>query len=139
MRRRSGTPRPAPLVLIVEDDGDTRELYAEWLRYSGFRVAEAVRAEEAIAKAYELVPDLITADMGLRGSDMDGCQLCERLKKDGRTKAIPVIAVTGWAMASNIGRAHRAGCDSVLIKPCLPEVLLAEIQRLLKVSGTMAK
>jgi two-component system cell cycle response regulator DivK len=139
MRRRSGTPGPSPLVLIVEDDCDTRELYAEWLRYSGFRVAEAVRAEEAMAKAYELVPDLITADMGLRSSDIDGCQLCERLKADARTKAIPVIAVTAWAIASNIGRAHRAGCDSVLIKPCLPDVLLAEIQRLLKLSGVTAR
>ena len=120
-----------PLALLVEDHQETREMYAQWLAFSGLRVAEAATVDEAIAKAVQLRPHVITTDMGLHGG-ADGCNLCERLKADERTREIPVIAVTAWAMGDHVERAKQAGCDSVLIKPCLPEELLAEIQRLLK-------
>jgi len=113
-------------VLIVEDDDHTREMYAEWLIFSGFRVAEAKNGPEAIEKARELRPEVITTDIGLQAG-MDGCQLTESLKSYAHTNHIPVIAVTAWAMGGHVERAHRAGCDSVLLKPCLPETLLAEI------------
>ena len=125
--------RPPPLALLVENDSDTREMYAEWLVFSGFRVVEASTADEAIGKARELRPEIITTDLGLPGNG-DGCNLCQRLKADERTKTIPVIAVTAWAMGGYVERAVRAGCDSVLIKPCLPTELLAEVQRLLAAS-----
>ena len=118
-------------MLIVEGDSDTREMYAEWLIFSGFRVAEARDAIEAIEKARDLRPDVIATDISLEG-DMDGCQLAESLKSYPHTNKIPVIAVTGWAMGGHVERAHKAGCDAVLVKPCLPETLLAEIHRLLK-------
>jgi two-component system, cell cycle response regulator DivK len=127
----SSAARPQPLVLIVEDDRDSREMYAEWLVHSGFRVAQARSGEEAFTKAHELQPDLITADIGLRGGGMDGCQFCERLKEDALTRAIPVVAVTAWATAPSVTRAWQVGCAAVLVKPCLPDILLAEIQRLL--------
>lgn len=127
---------PPPLALLVENDGHTREMYAEWLTFSGFRVAEAATADEAVEKARRLRPHVITTDIGLSGNG-DGCDLCERLKADARTKAIPVIAVTAWAMGGHAERARRAGCDAVLIKPCLPEELLAEIQRLLTLPTTV--
>jgi CheY-like chemotaxis protein len=118
-------------VLIVEDDSDTREMYTEWLVYSGFRVAQATDGIEAIEKARELRPDVIATDISLKG-EIDGFQLTESLKSYAHTNKIPVIAVTGWAMGGYVERARKAGCDSVLVKPCLPETLLAEIQRLLK-------
>jgi CheY-like chemotaxis protein len=130
--------RPPPLALLVENDGDTRDMYARWLVHSGFRVAEAATADEAIEKAHRLSPNVITTDIGLSGNG-DGCTLCERLKADARTKTIPVIAVTAWAMGGHVERARRAGCDSVLIKPCLPAELLTEIQRFLKPRKTTKK
>lgn len=126
----SSTVRPPPLALLVEDDSDTRQMYAEWLGHSGFRVAEASTASEAIEIAQRLHPHVIATDIGLLG-DVDGCVLCERLRSDFRTRSIPIIAVTAWAFGGHVERARRAGCDSVLIKPCLPKELLAEIQRLL--------
>lgn len=123
--------RPPPLALLVEPDGDTRDMYAEWLAHSGFRVAQATTADEAMEKAHRLRPHVITTDIGLSGAG-DGCTLCERLKADARTRSIPVIAVTAWTIGGHVERARRAGCDSVLIKPCLPADLLAEIQRLLE-------
>lgn len=125
--------QPQPLVLVVEDDQDSREMYAEWLVYSGFRVVQARCGEEALAKAHELLPDLITADFTLHGGGMDGYELCERLREDARTRAIPVLAVTASAMDSHVMRAWQVGCAAVLIKPCPPDVLLAAIRRFLKV------
>jgi two-component system, cell cycle response regulator DivK len=119
------------LALLVEDDQHTREMYAEWLEFSGFRVAQAATVDEAIEKTLQLHPHVIATDIGLHDNSGDGCDLCQRLKADDRTQAIPVIAVTAWTMGGHIERAREAGCDSVLTKPCLPEDLLAEIQRLL--------
>jgi two-component system, cell cycle response regulator DivK len=132
-RKTRPTTRPPPLALLVENHRDTREMYAEWLVFSGYRVAEAATADEAIEKARRLHPHIIATDIGLLGNG-DGCALCERLKADLRTRAIPVIAVTAWVSGGHVERSRRAGCDSVLLKPCLPEALLAEIQRLLNIS-----
>ena len=121
-----------PVALLVENDVHTREMYAEWLAYSGYRVAVAATVDEALKKVHRLRPHIVTTDIGLPGN-ADGCELCARLKADVRTRAIPVIAVTAWAMGGHVERARRAGCDSVLIKPCLPDELLAEIERLLKI------
>jgi two-component system cell cycle response regulator DivK len=123
--------RPPPLALIVENHRDTREMYAESLAFNGVRVVAAATADEALEKARSLRPDIIATDLGLPGGP-DGVQLCEQLKGDRRTKAIPVVAVTAWAIGEHVERAKAAGCESVLLKPCLPETLLAEIQQLLK-------
>lgn len=131
-------PLTTPLVLVVEDDRDCRELYVESLAHSGLRVAAASDAEEALRKIRNLSPDIITTDIGLPGS-MDGCEMTERIKGDTRTKAIPVIGVTAWAMNSEVERAQLAGCDSVLTKPCLPSDLLVEIRRLLKLTAKKTK
>lgn len=119
------------LVLLVEDDSHTREMYAEWLVYSGLRVAEATTEDDAMDKARRLRPHIIVTDIGLRDGG-DGCRLCERLKADKATRLIPVIAVTAWTMGGHVERAQRAGCDVVLIKPCLPPDLLAQMHALLK-------
>jgi CheY-like chemotaxis protein len=113
-------------------------MYAAWLVYSGFRVAEATTVDEAMEKTLLLHPHVIATDIGL-GDDGDGCELCQRLKADDRTRAIPIIAVTAWAMGGYVERALRAGCDSVLIKPCLPDDLLIEIRRVLRISAKAVK
>jgi CheY-like chemotaxis protein len=119
------------MALIVEEHRDTRELYAKWLIHSGFRVEEAVCIQEALDKARSFRPDIVTTNIGHHDQTEDGCQLCAELKRDVRTRAIPVLAVTAWAMGGNIERAQQAGCDAVLVKPVLPHDLLTEILRLL--------
>lgn len=127
---RPAAARRPRLVLLVEHDEDTREMYAQSLAFYGFQVVLASSGAEAIEKAHALRPDLIATDIGLPGG-MDGCQLAESLKSSVHTNEIPVIAVTGWIMGPHVERALKAGCNSVLAKPCLPETLLAEIHRLL--------
>jgi CheY-like chemotaxis protein len=118
-----------PLVLVVEDYQDAREMYAAYLTFSGYRVAEATNGVEAIEKAQELVPDIILMDLAL--PRMDGWEATRRLKEDDRTRHIPIVALTGHALAGHAEGARRAGCDAFVTKPCLPDALVAEIQRML--------
>jgi two-component system cell cycle response regulator DivK len=118
-----------PLVLVVEDYQDAREMYAAYLKFSGFRVAEATNGIEAIEKSVTLSPDIILMDLAL--PKMDGWEATRRLKLDDRTKHIPIVALTGHALAGHAEGARQAGCDSFVTKPCLPDALVAEIQRML--------
>jgi len=120
----------APLILIVDDFTDNREMYTQFLTFSGLRVAEAQNGHEALDKAFALTPDLIVMDLSLPG--LDGWEATRRLKADDRTRAIPVIALTGHALAGHSKGAMDAGCDAFITKPCLPERLLQEIQSMLK-------
>ena len=119
----------APLILVVDDYQDAREMYAEYLQFSGFRVAEARNGNEALDQAFTLKPDLILMDLSLPG--MDGWEATRVLKADDRTKHIPVVALTGHALAGASEGAKRAGCDSFVTKPCLPDDLVVEVRRML--------
>ncbi|HWK10349.1 MAG TPA: response regulator [Vicinamibacterales bacterium] len=121
--------REQPLVLVVEDYQDAREMYAAYLQFSGFEVAEATNGIEAIEKAQHLLPDIVLMDLAL--PRMDGWEATRRLKSDERTKNIPVVALTGHALAGHAEGARQAGCDAFVTKPCLPDALVAEIRRLL--------
>ena len=125
---------PRPLALIVDDDADTREMYTIHLSWHGMGVVEAKGGEDAIEIAKTFLPDVVTTDLGL--GDFAGRILCKRLKDCYATKGIPVIAVTGRAIAHEVTAALAAGCVSVLLKPCLPETLLTEIRRVLNASQT---
>ena len=81
-----------PLILVVDDYQDAREMYAEYLQFSGFRVAEAKNGNEAIDQAFALKPDLILMDIKM--PKVDGCTATQRLKADHELSAIPVIGIT---------------------------------------------
>jgi two-component system cell cycle response regulator DivK len=119
----------SPLVLVVEDYQDAREMYAAYLQFSGYRVAEATNGLEAIEKANELMPDIILMDLAL--PKMDGWEATRRLKMSDKTRHIPIVALTGHALAGHAEGARQAGCDSFVTKPCLPDALVAEIKRML--------
>ena len=127
----SAKPRGAagPLVLVVDDYEDNREMYASYLEFSGMRVEQAVNGGEAITKAVTLLPDLIVMDLSLPG--IDGWEATRRLKQDARTRDILVLALTGHALQGAEQGAKDAGCDAFLTKPCLPEDLCREINRML--------
>ena len=121
-----------PLILVVDDYEDAREMYAEYLRFCGFRVAEARNGNEALEQAFTLMPDLILMDLSLPG--MDGWEATRQLKADERTRQIPVVALTGHALAGASEGAKRAGCDSFVTKPCLPDDLVVEVRRMLSLA-----
>jgi CheY-like chemotaxis protein len=119
----------SPLVLVVDDFQDNREMFAEFLSLSGFRVAEASTGREAIDRSFELLPDVILMDLSL--PELDGWEATRQLKNDPRTQHIPIVALTGHALADHSREAREAGCDAFLTKPCLPEVLVVEIRKML--------
>lgn len=124
---RTGTDEP--LVLVVDDYADAREMYAESLLVCGFRVAEAADGLAALHLARTLAPDVILMDLSLPG--MDGWEATRQLKADARTRHIPVVALTGHALASALDAARRAGCDRFVVKPALPDVVVDEVRQAL--------
>jgi two-component system, cell cycle response regulator DivK len=129
--------RDQPLVLVVEDYQDAREMYAAYLQFSGFDVAEAANGIEAVEKTQELLPDIVLMDLAL--PRMDGWEATRRLKTDPRTRHIPIVALTGHALAGHAEGAREAGCDAFVTKPCLPDALVAEIKMLLDAQGSNAE
>ena len=119
-----------PLVLIVDDVQDNRTVYVLFLKFSGFRVAEAENGVEALHQAETLMPDAIVMDLSL--PVMDGWEATRRLRRDPRTKNIPVIVLTGHALPEHAQAAREAGCDLVITKPCLPDQLLSAIRGILE-------
>ena len=126
----------SPLVLVVEDYQDAREMYAAYLQFSGYRVAEAANGLEALVKPRELMPDIILMDLAL--PKMDGWEATRRLKADEQTRHIPIVALTGHALAGHAEGARQAGCDAYVTKPCLPDALVTEIERMLSVKRSDA-
>jgi CheY-like chemotaxis protein len=116
------------LVLIVEEDPETRHVYVDTFKLHGFRTDDAHNGYQALEKAFAITPDLVLADIAVPG--IDGIELCRRLRADIRTRDIPVIAVTGYEDRSYRDRAITAGADRVFIKPCEPETLIREVHEL---------
>ena len=131
------TKRTRPCVLLVDDYPDAREMYSEYLQYSGFDVVEAGNGMEALQRAAETSPDIILMDLSL--PVMDGWEATPRLKADARTAHIPVVALTGHALAGISEGAKKAGCDAFVTKPCLPEDLVKEIRKVLEERASTAK
>ena len=119
-----------PMILVVDDTLDARELYAEYLRIAGLRAEVAEDGHDGLAKAAALLPSVIVMDLAM--PRMDGWEATRRLKADPRTRNIPVIALTGHVIERSRERAIEAGADGYLTKPCFPDSLLAEVHRVMK-------
>lgn len=129
MARSPRSGRRRPVVLVVEDDVDTRELYVDYLSFHGFRVVAVPDGLSAIGEATDLLPDLIIMDLVL--PQLDGWQVARQLRAQPATARIPILACTAHAFRASAERALAAGCDAYIVKPCAPEDLLAEIRTLL--------
>jgi CheY-like chemotaxis protein len=125
--------RDAPLILIGEDSVDLREAYVDWFTFKGFRVESAADGPETLDKARALVPHAIVMDVSLPG--IDGLEVARRLRADISTRGVPLIAITGHGGDEVVASTLAAGFDSYLLKPCLPDRLLAEVRRLMERGG----
>ena len=118
-----------PLVLLVDDLEDQRDLYRQYLEFAGYEVAMARDGFEAVDRALHVHPDVIIMDLAMPG--LDGFETTQRLKALETTRGIPVIALTAhgelpreWALT--------AGCVAYLKKPCYPHDLATEITSVLE-------
>ena len=126
---RHADERDRPVVLIVEDQQDLRQLYAQHLTMSGFDVIEAANGLEAIDHTLSSLPDVVLMDLSL--PIVDGWEATRRLKADVRTAHIPIVALTAHDGSGELQRATRAGCDWFVPKPCPPAALITEVRRVL--------
>jgi two-component system CheB/CheR fusion protein len=117
------------VILLVEDDPDTRLMYAEALG-GDFDVIQAAAGEEALDVMETRVPDLVITDVSLPG--VDGFELVARMRRTEALADVPVICLTGYSGQSPEQRAREAGSDRLLQKPCLPDALAAAASELLE-------
>lgn len=123
------TPHPAArtsLVLVVDDYADVREMYADYLKFEGFRVTTAANGPEALVAARAERPDLILMDVTMPG--MDGFTATERIKEDPALASVPVLILTAHVFAEYEEKAKRAGCNGFIRKPCLPDELARAVR-----------
>lgn len=121
--------RLQPLILVADDDRDTRELYRACFDTSGYQTAEAGTGSAAIVAAAGIVPDVLITDYVL--PDVDGLTVARRLKANHRTAGIRILMVTGFGTPELERLAAAAGIERVLLKPCLPHAVLREVGRVL--------
>ena len=125
-----GLANGGDMVLIVEDDEDSRYVYGLILEANGFQVATVRSGDEGLRVARESHPRAILMDVSIPG--MDGWTVTEHLKGDPETAGIPVIIITAHAFPEDLGRARRVGCEGFLTKPCEPRRVLEEVCRLIR-------
>jgi CheY-like chemotaxis protein len=116
---------PGRLVLVVDDNDDVREMYAEYLSFKGFRAETACDGQRAVEKALELRPDVIVMDLAM--PVMTGIEAAVALGRRAETSSIPIIAVTGHGRG--LAGARSGLFVEVLEKPVTPDLLVAAIRR----------
>lgn len=129
-------PDPSPVVssrprlLIVDDYADALDVWEVYLRTEGFDVLTAADGQTALEEAIREKPDVIVMDLELPGKS--GFEVAQDLKARPDTCMIPLIAATGYSHAKQLDLARASGFDAVMVKPCDPQSLVAEIRRLLR-------
>lgn len=120
---------PNRTVLLIEDNEDNLVIYSTILRYAGFVVIEARDGQEGIDAAKSHHPGLILMDVSI--PVIDGWEATRRLKADPDTAAIPIIALTAHALASDQQKSVEVGCDGYISKPAEPRAVLTAVQNYL--------
>lgn len=117
-------------ILIVDDYPDALEIWGLYLRSLGYDVDTAEDGLRAVMQAHANRPDIVVLDLELPG--ITGVEAAVRLRRSPATRGIPLIAATGYSHVKQLDQARAAGFDSIIIKPCEPAALVAEIERLLE-------
>jgi two-component system cell cycle response regulator DivK len=113
-------------ILVIEDHEDNRQILRDLLASADLDMIEAWDGETGIEVAAAQRPDLILMDIQLPG--IDGYEVTRRIKADPTLRAIPIIAVTSYALSGDEEKARVAGCDAYVAKPYSPRLLLAMIR-----------
>ena len=113
-------------ILVIEDTEDNRRIMRDLLTSVGYELLEAMTGLQGVRMAAEHRPDLILMDIQL--PELDGYEATRRIKADPACAAIPIIAVTSYALSGDEAKTREAGCDAYLAKPVSPRALLAKVR-----------
>ena len=113
-------------ILVVEDQEDNRRILRDLFANAGYELIEAESGEDALTAVETQRPDLILMDIQL--PVMDGYEATRRIRSNPDMKAVPVIAMTAYALAGDEAKALAAGCTAYVTKPYSPRALLAKVQ-----------
>lgn len=122
----SGNDDEGRLILVVEDNQDSRELVVKILRAKGYRLIEAKDGGEALQRLGEEKPDLVLMDISI--PKVDGLEVTRRIRQQEHLKDIPIIALTAHAMKGDREKALDAGCDGYISKPINVRELVEQIK-----------
>ena len=128
--------RTETTVLVAEDDPNALSGYLEFLNAAGFAASGCLDGVKALSTALEIVPDAIVTDITMPG--IDGFALAAALRADPRTRHVPILGVTAHWSAEMQNEANRAGFSAMLLKPCVPSHLVAEVSRALRHAELLA-
>jgi two-component system cell cycle response regulator DivK len=123
-------------ILYVEDNEYNRKIVRQLLGRTSYRLLEAVDGESGVLVAQQQLPQLVLMDVQL--PKMSGLDATRALKADPRTRHIPVIVITSFALSGDREKAAAAGADSYLAKPYSPRELLALVRKFLPEGSTNA-
>ncbi len=120
---------PVPYILSVDDETDVTELIAFNLRQQGYEVRTAASGREALISIDQRPPDLLLLDLML--PDIDGFAVCEILRRNLETAALPVIIISAWSERDSRHLGLELGAIDFLNKPFSPRVLVDRVNHLL--------
>jgi two-component system, cell cycle response regulator DivK len=116
-------------ILVVEDTEDNRQILRDLLGMAGYDMIEANDGAEGVSQAAQHKPDLILMDIQM--PVMDGYEATRQIKANPELKAIPIVAVTSYALSGDEEKARAAGCDGYIAKPYSPRQMLAKVREIL--------
>ena len=119
-------------ILYIEDNEYNRKIVRQLVSHTPYKLVEAVDGESGVTAAQQELPDLILMDVQL--PRMSGLDATRVLKADPRTRHIPIIVITSFALSGDRDKAAEAGADSYLAKPYSPRELMALVRQYLPVS-----
>jgi two-component system cell cycle response regulator DivK len=121
-----------PKILYIEDNDMNRDMLSRRLQRQGFEIFTAVNGPEGVAKAEELMPDLILMDINLGDDKMDGWDATVLIKGRASTAAIPIMPLTAHALTSDREKSMELGCADFDTKPIDLPRLLGKIKAILE-------
>jgi pilus assembly protein CpaE len=127
----------AEKILIVDDDVDSLKLIGLMLQRQGYEIVVANNGQQALARANADRPDLIILDVMM--PDMDGYEVCRRLRHDSNTQGIPIIMFTAKTMVDDKVAGFEAGADDYLTKPTHPAELASRVKAILARSAAQRR
>jgi DNA-binding response OmpR family regulator len=128
-----GGPRPRGdvlHVLVVEDDPEINELVGAYARLAGFGYRSALNGDAALTEVRRRRPDVIVLDLML--PDLDGFEICRRIKANAETRSVPVIILTALDSEQARAKGREVGADEYLTKPFDPDRLMRALNQFAK-------